>query len=273
MKTTEERDETWTKLGRVSQPDPVIYLDTVSATQFARDYKRRTFELLNPRPGARFLDVGCGTGEDVIELARLVGKDGKVIGVDKNPAMIAQGIERSRPLNLPVAFEVGDSHQLHFPDASFDGTRSDRAVQHMENPEKVLKEMARVTVRGGRVVISEPDWETLTIDTSQRATMRRIIEFISDRALRHGWIGRQLPALFRRAGLEAVEVAGDTMVIRNFDLADKIWGLTRHSARAVETEFISAAQRESWLTELKQADAAGLFFGAIVGFVTSGRRA
>ena len=62
MKTNSELEKEWEQTGYVTQPDPVTYLDTVGGTCFAQDYKRRTFEMLAPRPGARFLDVGCGAG-------------------------------------------------------------------------------------------------------------------------------------------------------------------------------------------------------------------
>jgi SAM-dependent methyltransferase len=272
MKTNRELEKAWETSGYVAQPDPVIYLDTVSATDFARDYKRRTFEMLKPRPGSRFLDVGCGAGEDVLELARLVGKAGKVVGIDRNPAMIAQGVGRASGSGLPVSFEIGDAHSLRFADASFDGVRSDRAVQHMEDPETVIREMMRVTAHGGRVVIAEPDWETLTVDSTNRDVTRRIVQFISDRALRHGWIGRQLASLFCRAGFDAVDTAADTFIIRDFQLADRIWGLSRHSARAEESGCVSPAEREKWIAELQDAQRAGVFFSAMVGFVASGRK-
>ncbi len=256
----------------IAPPDQVGYLDTVSATNFARDYKRRTFEMLAPRPGARFLDIGCGAGDDVLVLARLVGATGKVVGVDSNPEMIAQGVERARDSGLPVSFEIEDAHELHFPDGSFDGTRSDRAVQHMENPEKAIREMARVTVSGGRVVITEPDWETLTIDSSHRAVARRIVQFISDRAIRNGWIGRQLASLFQRAGLDAVDTSGDVFIIRDFQLADRIWGLSLYSGLAQEAGYVTVAERDAWLRELQEAQGARRFFGAMTGFVASGRK-
>jgi len=272
MKTNSELEKEWEQTGYVTQPDPVTYLDTVGGTCFAQDYKRRTFEMLAPRPGARFLDVGCGAGDDVLELARLVGKAGKVVGIDRSPTMIAQGVERAHASGLPVSFEIGDAHRLRFADCSFDGVRSDRAIQHMENPEKVIQEMARVTVSGGRVVVTEPDWETLAVDSSNRAVTRRIVQFISDRALRHGWIGRQLASLLLRAGLDPVDTSGDTFIIRDFELADRIWGLSRHSARAQEAGYVTAAERDVWLAKLHEAGRAGLFFSAMAGFVASGRK-
>lgn len=272
MKTSDEIESAWQQVGYVAQPDPVVYLDTVSATDFAREYKRRTFELLNPRPGDRFLDVGCGAGEDVLVLAQLVGRTGKVVGIDRNPAMIAQAVDRARTSGLQVSFEIGDSHSLRFADGSFNGTRSDRAVQHMDDPEKVIREMVRVTASCGHVVISEPDWETLAIDTFNRSVTRRIVQFVSDRAVRHGWIGRQLAAIFLRAGLSPVDTAADTFIIRDFELADRVWGLSRHAFRAEESGYISNTERETWIAELQDAQRKGAFFSAMVGFVACGRK-
>jgi ubiquinone/menaquinone biosynthesis C-methylase UbiE len=53
---------------------------------------------------------------------------------------------------------------LEFPDSSFDGVRSDRTLQHVEDPERALTELVRVVKRGRRVVVMDPDWETLALD-------------------------------------------------------------------------------------------------------------
>ncbi|HEX2091098.1 MAG TPA: methyltransferase domain-containing protein, partial [Longimicrobiaceae bacterium] len=68
---------------RAADPRQYIrYLDTAASSEPSRAMKRRTFDLLEVRPGMSVLDVGCGTGSDALALARLVGGDGRAVGVD-----------------------------------------------------------------------------------------------------------------------------------------------------------------------------------------------
>lgn len=247
----------------------IAYLDSVRATKFAHSYKQKTFELLAVREGAYLLDVGCGTGDDVLALARLVGRLGKVVGLDLNPTMIKECRRRESP-ELGVAFQVGDARWLPFLDNSFDGCRADRLLQHVEEPGSVITEMIRVSRVGARIVVSEPDWGTLAVDAADRSVTRRIANFICDWQVRHGWIGRQLATLFRTYGLADVTSAADVLIITHLQAADHIWGFRRHAARAREMSVISNTEYTQWIAGLEQADRAGGIFAAMVGFAACG---
>src|SRR5215469_8142990 len=64
--------------------------------------------------GDRVLDVGCGMGADVFDIAPLVGANGQVIGVDVSAAMIDEARRRALGCGLAVSFEVGNSQALRF---------------------------------------------------------------------------------------------------------------------------------------------------------------
>jgi SAM-dependent methyltransferase len=265
-------DAEWTKAPSIERPKPVLYLDTVTATNFAQEYKRRTYQALNPQPGDWLLDVGCGAGDDVMALAKIVGPNGKVIGVDKNPTMVAEGWKRLQGSGLPAEIQLGDSHQLPFEENTFDCCRSDRAVQHMEDPLQAIINMTRVVKRGGLVVISEPDWETLVVNTNNTRLTRKIINFMADEVVRHGWIGRQLPGLFRQAGLTELSVAADTLMLDDLQMAERIWGLQRHAKTALDRGMITAAEMREWICDLENAGRNGAFFSAASGFMVRGRK-
>src|SRR5262249_48824623 len=112
----------------------VQHLDRLTAEADVRAYKERTYDLLEPRAGNRFLDAGCGTGDDVLALGRLVGRSGQVIGVDASETMISTARERSAGSDLPVEFHVGDIYRLDFADPTFDGCRVDRVFHHLADP-------------------------------------------------------------------------------------------------------------------------------------------
>ena len=73
----------------------VRFLDRASTLEFFQAVRRRSRALLNPRPGSRFLDVGCGTGEEVCRLAEVVGPTGWVVGVDISTLLVAEARQRA----------------------------------------------------------------------------------------------------------------------------------------------------------------------------------
>jgi SAM-dependent methyltransferase len=100
------------------------------------------------RDGARVLDVGTGTGA-LAAAVEAKTKTGEVVGVDPSAGFIAHAKEGAQSARL--RFEVGDAQALPYPDASFDHTLSLLALNFVPDHEKALREMRRVTRRGGMV--------------------------------------------------------------------------------------------------------------------------
>lgn len=250
----------------------VRYLDIASAQESIQAFKRRSFELLDVKPGSQLLDVGCGTGDDVRTLAQLVGRTGRVVGVDHSATMIAEARKRAESLNLPVEYQVGDAQHLAFADNTFDGCRAERVFMHVENPQQTLAEMIRVTRSGGRIVALDPDFETLVIDAADRRLTRRIVNFVCDRVARNGWIGRQRPALFRAAQLTDIALAADTWIQTDYPLFLQFLRFREYTERAQAAGVVSAAEAASWLEELEKTDREGCFFAAMTFFFVCGRK-
>src|SRR5260370_31446227 len=78
------------------------WMDTRCDWPFIRAYKERTVDLLHVKPGARLLDVGCGTGHDTRALAMSAGPDGVAVGIDASAAMLQTARTRP-PASLPPA--------------------------------------------------------------------------------------------------------------------------------------------------------------------------
>ena len=249
--------------------EQVAYLDNFRAIEWARHYKQRTFSYLNAKQGEHILEVGCGTGDDARLLAQTVGPRGKVVGIDAGQDMIAEANRRSENLDLPIEFFVGDVHNLDFPDNTFDGCRADQVFQHVGDPRRGLSEMVRVARSGARIVICDPDWGTLAIDAEDRDLTRRILTVRMD-AFRSGWVGRQLPALFKEHGLKDLFVSADTFILTDFVMANRIWQLQKTTERAQKSGVISQEEAARWLGGLEKANQQNLFFGAVTGFAVVG---
>jgi ubiquinone/menaquinone biosynthesis C-methylase UbiE len=118
-----------------------------------------------------------------------VGADGSVVGVDSSEAMVTETRKRLSAKGLPVEVHVGDAHSLQFPDSTFDGCRSDKVFIHLSDRAVALAEMTRVVRSGGRVVVSDPDADTLVLDASDKVLTRKVVYHFCD-AVPNGWSGR-----------------------------------------------------------------------------------
>ena len=152
-----------------------------------RAYKARSYE----RCGSQLprLDVGAGTGSDARAL--------DAIACDASIAMCTAAAERgSRTVR-------GDVQALPFPDAHFGAVRADRVLQHVADPERALSELIRVCRPAGRVVVCDPDQETLAIAVPgvNPELVARIKELRRDVGYRNGTLAARLPGLMADAGL------------------------------------------------------------------------
>lgn len=126
-------------------------------------WRRLTGQLANLQPGDVALDVATGTGDLAFELARRVGPDGRVVGIDFVDEMLH--IARAKAARVKegaqCVFEHGNALSLQFDDASFKAATIAFALRNMSDVTKCLCEMRRVVTPGGRVVVlelSKPVW-------------------------------------------------------------------------------------------------------------------
>lgn len=116
-----------------------------------QDAHWRRVTALAARPeGAMVLDVAAGPGNVATELY-LRGAT-RVVALDLSYNMVAQGAGRGHP---GVVWVNGDAQELPFPDASFDAVTISFGLRNVPDPQRALREFARVTRPGGRVVVCE----------------------------------------------------------------------------------------------------------------------
>ena len=246
--------------------DPVgaaEWMDSMCDWPFIRVYKERTVDLLHIKPGARLLDVGCGTGHDTRALATAAGSDGVAIGIDASAVMLKTARTRGG------AYLQADARALPYADDAFDGTRIDRVLQHVAGPDDAVEELVRVTRSGGRLVAIDPDQETLVADLPDADLLRRVKDFRRDRNLCNGSIGRQLPRLFREAGLADVECEAATLVLT--DPRDAfgftIWPRLMHAEGLLTDDELAR-----WEGAVDAAVGGDEFLYAVTFFVASGTK-
>ena len=245
-------------------------LTLVGSIPFFAECKRESYGMLGAAPGRRLLDVGCGLGDDAATLAGLVAPGGAVVGVDGSRAMVEAARGRHGGVE-GLSFEVADVAALPFDDASFDACRVDRVLQHVADPAPAVREMARVLRPGGVLVAYDNDWETLAVDSADRATTRAVLNAWCDR-FPAGWIGRKLVPLLLQAGLRDVAASPRTLVLRDLAVADRLYCFSATALRLAGAGIIGRDAAGRWTEGLRDADRAGHFFSSYTGFLVAGTR-
>jgi len=233
--------------------------------------RHHLIDLTNLESGDLAVEVGCGTGNLLLDLAKAVGSNGKVLGVEPQRELAALAHRKLCVTN--VAFEILDASAEHLPIA--DGIAATALAQtvliHLPLAAALnaLREMARVTCIGGRVISVDHDGDTWIIDHPDRELTRRIIQFNSDQRFADGWRGRQLRRLFLEAGLEEVEV--HPWVHADTECPSYLFTLAERIATAAGlAEAITRQECESWLDALLSTVKCGRFFSSLSFFIAVG---
>jgi ubiquinone/menaquinone biosynthesis C-methylase UbiE len=267
--STHPHTQLFTEVDRTKDPDFFVrFMDEAQRPEGIQASKRLMLERMALEPGEAVLEVGCGPGTDVLEMAEVVGTAGRLAGLDASEAMIAEARRRAGERQIPVTFEVGDVHALPFPDETFDVCRASRLLEHLPDAGQALSEMVRVTRKGGRVVVFDFDWDTLIIDHPDRETTRTVVLSYSD-SIRNGWIGRQLPRLFKEQGFEALSI-DPVQVFVHYALAELFLG--SHLAQLQAGGTLSPDQARRWWEYLQHADEHGKLLISFTTFIVVGER-
>ncbi|HEY1652189.1 MAG TPA: methyltransferase domain-containing protein [Acidimicrobiales bacterium] len=193
----------------------VLAQETVDSWPQIRAYKAHTYALLADH--SPVLDLGCGPGLDLTELGA-----GASVGLDASRAMCAAARRRGTVVNATGT-------RLPFADDCFGGVRADRVFQHLEDPGAALAELVRVCRPGGKVVLADPDQETLSIIVPgiAQAMADRVKRLRRDVGYRNGRLVAALPAILTDLGLTEVTVDAFPLVLQRADQAFGLAGWPR----------------------------------------------
>ncbi|SDY21512.1 Ubiquinone/menaquinone biosynthesis C-methylase UbiE [Micromonospora pattaloongensis] len=236
-------------------------LDAAETAPDAATLRARSYQLLRLHPGATVIDVGCGTGRAVAELAQ---HGARAIGVDLDPAMLAAARSRFPDIDVRAA----DATDLPLADGQAHGYRADKVYHVLPEPPAALAEARRVLAPGGRIVLVGQDWDTMIIDSDQPDLTRRIVHARAD-AIPHPRIARAYRNLLLDTGFHDVEVEVHTAIFTDATMQPLLAG---HADAARQTGAVSAEQAEAWVSEQNGRAASGRLMVAVPMFVAAATR-
>jgi SAM-dependent methyltransferase len=265
------RESGYSNIDRSVDPaDYVHKLDQRAASVFWNEMKRQMLALLDIQEGDHVIDVGCGTGDDVREIAKYVGPKGRAVGVDFSLIMVEEARRRGN-LGLPVEFYVGNAQSLEFPDQSFDCCRVERVLQHLNDPSKAVAELTRVAKSGARVVIIEPDYGATRIEGGDPIITRKLIEARCAH-FRNGRVGMLLPLLFKQQGLVEVSLKMTRLETTSLAANDEQRLRENYVEPALARGLIAGTEGDIWISSLKEAVGMKRYLHSMSLFLTSGKK-
>ncbi|KUI22270.1 class I SAM-dependent methyltransferase [Mycobacterium sp. GA-2829] len=167
-------------------------------------------ERAGARPGMRVLDLGCGPGDVAFQAAQMVGPDGFVVGIDRDPAQLAAAEQRLAACGLRnVEFRQGDVRTFT-DDEGFDAAVCRLLLIHLPDAADVLAHHISNLRPGGLFVAVDYDmggWRAVP----EVALYSRIRDWLLagfSQINGNAYMGQLLPTALTEAGFEEVDVLG-----------------------------------------------------------------
>lgn len=215
--------------------------------------------------GDRLLDVGCGPGFYCLELSEIVGSSGSVVGVDSSPAMLE--LARARCAGRDnVRLLEGEALALPVESGTFDRAVCVQVLEYVADVDAALAELRRALRPGGRAVVWDVDWATVSIHSRDSALTERVLR-AWDEHLAHPSLPRTLGARLRSAGFEDVRVEAHAFAASGRDPETFGAALVPMIATFVAgRQGIAKVEADAWAAEQRELMERGDFYFASTQF-------
>lgn len=247
------------------------HVEAVYSTPDIAATRVAVFRAANPRRGETALDLGCGPGYLLRDLAAAVGPAGTAIGLDISAPMLA--LAQRRCEGLPqIRVEKADATALPLDDASVDLACVTQVYAYVPALDTALVELRRALKPGGRAIILDTDFAGVVWESRDRARMRRVMEAYDAHV---AWpdLPRILPARLRHAGLTLGRVEAVPIVTTHYHAHSYVHGIARFIHSFAVKRGIARDEADAWLAEFDALEAGGAFLFAMNRFMFTVTRA
>jgi ubiquinone/menaquinone biosynthesis C-methylase UbiE len=205
------------------------------------------------------LDLGCGTGVVVRQLAEALHPTSVLHGADISAELLREA-KRLAP-DPRITWDHLSAGPLPYDDATFDAVTMHTLLSHVPDPAYLLKEARRVLKRDGRLIVFDADHAGTTYNQPDYETTRRMDYLLTSAIATNPDICRQLPRLLKMSGFELS--SHDSEVISECGKGDYWLSSVQGFARLLPTlGALSPQEAESWVKYMLDSHESGTFFAA-----------
>lgn len=205
------------------------------------------------------LDLGCGTGVVVRQLAEALHPSSVLHGADISAELLGEA-QRLTP-NHRITWDHLSAGPLPYADGTFDAITMHTLLSHVPDPSYVLSEAKRVLKRDGCLIVFDADHAGTTYNQPDYEMTRRVDHLLTSAMATHPDICRQLPRLLKMAGYELL--AHDSAVISECGKGDYWLASVRGFERLIPTiGALSPEEAESWVRYMIGSHEDGTFFAS-----------
>ncbi|PWQ95071.1 methyltransferase domain-containing protein [Leucothrix pacifica] len=227
-----------------------------------------TLKSLALNVGEHVIDIGCGTGFLVNEMAAVVGESGHLAGVDFSQDMLDVAAQRCDTLPQ-VTLRQGSAESLPFDDVSFDAASCTQVLLYVPEVESAIAELARVLKPGGRLALIETDWRGLVLNSAHSSLTDRIFNAFDEYVPNANLPARLIPML-KAAGFGAIKVDAIPIINTSNSPANFSAGSLAWTADvAVKSNKVTQDEANQWLADIDSKAAAGEYFFCVNRFLFS----
>jgi arsenite methyltransferase len=188
--------------------------------------------LASLKEGEVVLDLGSGAGFDCFLAANIVGKTGKVIGVDMTPEMVEKARENARKGGYKnVEFRLGEIENLPAADNSIDVIISNCVVNLSPEKDKVFREAFRVLKPGGRLMVSDMVLLNELPDTIKKS-VAAYVGCVAGAALKEDYLDS-----IKAAGFKGVTVIDETSLSSKYAVKDPVIQAISNDSRISQADL------------------------------------
>jgi len=223
---------------------------------------------LQIEPGDTIIDVGCGAGHLLTHLAKAVGGDGTVYGLDPSKAQIDQANLRCSEFeNVKLIERNADNSQL--PDDCCHYATSTQALEYIPDVDPALDEITRILKPGGAFVNVSILWDHFKFYGAEQRLNEKIHD--SFRAhCSHQMLPMELPGKLERRGFKYIKDKSLAFVITRRDRNSPARYTEDVMANFALTQGISKEEVSDWKSQLEKAEQEGRFGFTSFPVMTSG---
>lgn len=221
-------------------------------TRVLGQLKEQSYQPFSKITGGHIADVGCGTGADAINMAKMLSQV-QVTGLDISEEMIGKAQSSVEGLDN-ISFKIAAADDLPFADNELAGLRNERLIQHLTDASKAFSEFYRVLRPGQPLVTVETAWSSIAFYNGDAGIARQLHDYLTFENVKNGNAAANLVGYMKDAGFKDITIEVFPFVLKSLQQVFQMLRTDHALLMMQEKGILSTEQYNSFLADIEDAD-------------------